>query len=101
MDVLEGLERELPDGMHRDLGEEPVANLAQHRHRDPRQAVEHGQQDRRPPQAGRRLALRDRDERVRRPFEGERRRDRHELRDEEQPEGVEHTALEVGPAVRP
>ena len=59
MHVREGLERELPDGVHRDLGEEPVANLAQHRHRDPRQAVEHGQAGSAPPsQAGSpRLAL--------------------------------------------
>ena len=99
------LQRELPDGVHGDLGEQPVAHLRQQRHGDARQAVEHGQQDRRAqPQAGggRPVAAAvDRDERVRRPFEGERRRDGHELRDEQQPEGVEHTALQVGPAVRP
>ena len=30
MHVLEGLQRELADRMHRDLGEQAVANLRQH-----------------------------------------------------------------------
>ena len=48
--VLEGLERELAHRMHRDLGEQAVAHLGQHRHEHAGEAVEDRQQDRRAPE---------------------------------------------------
>ncbi len=96
--------------MHRHLGEDTVAHLREHGHQHPRQAVEHGEQDRRAEQprprgvgvdVGRLRGARHGHQRIGRPLEGEGRDHRHALGEQEQAEGDGDPRLQIATPVRP
>ena len=102
--VLEGEHRQPPHRMHRDLGEQRVANLGDAGHQDAHAAIGRGHHDRRrnhdgePGGAG---AVRLMGERIGRPFVGEGHRDGGELGGQEQAKRHQHALFEIGAVARP
>ena len=86
MQMHEHFDRQAAHGVHRDLGEQRVAPLREHRHQDPHEAVDHRQCDHARQYCRQRNMLRGRvaNQRIGRPFECIGHANRHEFGGEHQ-----------------
>ncbi|GCC45469.1 hypothetical protein chiPu_0029851 [Chiloscyllium punctatum] len=92
--------------MHRNAGEDAVAPLRQHSHDDAHRAIADRHQHRRGDQPQHPVRRLDRSraravQRIDRPFEGERHRQRRELGEQQQHHRPDHAHLQIGAIARP